>query len=494
MSHLAKHATEAELRTLLFADEESIASTRVAKHVENCALCQSTLHQLSVPANNEEDLCSTLRLALALQPESSNDDLLHSPVVPEIPLASPSHPEMLGRIGRYEIERKVGAGGMGVVFKAYDTELHRAVAIKVLAPHLARNGAARQRFDRESRAAAAVVHEHVVAIHNVESSGETPFLVMQYVSGESLQTRIERTGPLSAEQVLRIGIQAANGLAAAHAQGIVHRDVKPGNILLEEQVDRVLLTDFGLARAVDDASLTHTGVVAGTPHYMSPEQANGDQVDYRSDLFSLGAVLYFVATGHPPFRAERAMGVLHRICHSDHRPVWQVNAEIPDELSTTIDRLLAKKPSRRFASAEALQHALSQQLEKLQHRRTDWVADLLSRGKRHRRAIALMLGTTFLLVMAPMVQYWGSRGSNGNASQTQLLTPSTENAEMMSQTPEIDSADFQREVELMTHAFDALEQFPQHTVTPAFPTRWQSELSELQQQIEHLEQQIDQYP
>lgn len=494
MSHLTKHATEAELRTLLFADEESSDSTQIAEHVEHCAFCQSALHQLSVPADNEEDLCSTLRLALAFQPESANDDLPQSPMVSDIPLASPSHPEMLGRIGRYEIERKVGAGGMGVVFKAYDTDLHRAVAIKVLAPHLARNGAARQRFDRESRAAAAVVHEHVVAIHNVESAGETPFLVMQYVSGESLQTRIERTGPLSAEQVLRIGIQAASGLAAAHAQGIVHRDVKPGNILLEEQVDRVLLTDFGLARAVDDASLTHTGVVAGTPHYMSPEQANGDQVDYRSDLFSLGAVLYFVATGHPPFRAERAMGVLHRICHSDHRPVWQVNAEIPDELSTTIDRLLAKKPSRRFASAETLQQALSQQLEKLQHRRSDWLADLISSGKRHRRALALMLSAAVLFVLAPVVQYGDLWRSNRNSLQNQPKPASNENAEALSRTPESDTADFLREVEQITHSLDALEHYPQHTVEPSFPTLWQSELSEIQQQVDRLQQQIDQYP
>ena len=150
---------------------------------------------------------------------------------------------------------------------------------------------------------------------------------MQYVPGRSLQARVDEDGPLAVEEILRIGMQAAAGLAAAHAQGLVHRDVKPSNILLEETVERAVLTDFGLARAIDDASLTHTGVLAGTPHYMSPEQATGAAIDHRSDLFSLGAVLYFMATGHPPFRADGALAVLHRICHEEHRPVWQTNKD-----------------------------------------------------------------------------------------------------------------------------------------------------------------------
>jgi serine/threonine protein kinase len=281
-------------------------------------------------------------------------------------LSPPAHPEMLGQIGRYQIEHVIGAGGMGIVLKGFDTDLNRPVAIKVLAPHLAHSGAARQRFAREARAAAAVVHEHVVAIHNVESEHETPFLVIQYVPGRSLQERVEQEGPLTPEEILRIGMQAAAGLAAAHAQGVIHRDVKPGNILLENGVERALLTDFGLARVADDASLTHSGIVAGTPHYMSPEQARGDSADARSDLFGLGAVLYFMATGHPPFRAERAMAVLHRICHDRQRPVSQINPHIPAELADVIDRLLEKKPSRRFASANDVQQALTGVLQRLQ--------------------------------------------------------------------------------------------------------------------------------
>ena len=153
-------------------------------------------------------------------------------------------------------------------------------------------GAARSRFLREARAAAAVVHEHVVGVFAVAESAGLPFLVMEYVSGRSLQDRLDRDGPLSVTEVLRIGMQTAAGLAAAHAQGLVHRDVKPANILLENSVERVRLTDFGLARAAADAGLSHSGVVAGTPYYMAPEQARGDSTDHRADLFSLGSTLY----------------------------------------------------------------------------------------------------------------------------------------------------------------------------------------------------------
>ncbi|HND51778.1 MAG TPA: serine/threonine-protein kinase, partial [Pirellulaceae bacterium] len=258
------------------------------------------------------------------------------------------------------------AGGMGVVLKAFDTELNRPVAIKVLAPHLAASGAARQRFAREARAAAAVVHEHVVAIHNVESDGTLPFLVMQFVDGEPLQSRIDRLGMLDIATILRIARQTAAGLAAAHSQGLVHRDVKPGNILLVQDVDRALLTDFGLARAADDASLTHTGYHPGTPHYMSPEQARGELIDARSDLFSLGAVLYTMAVGRPPFRAETSFGVLRRITDTAPRAVRELNPQIPEWLAAIIDRLLEKDPAKRVESAARLAQLLESCLAHLQ--------------------------------------------------------------------------------------------------------------------------------
>jgi serine/threonine protein kinase len=389
MTNQLRHADDAELSQLVFGDDDRDEYRVTAAHVEACEECQIRLTKLATSAEFDSDvnrLLSSYPDATRLVPSREGAQRLDF-------LSPPSHPEMLGRLGRYEVERVIGSGGMGVVLKAFDTELNRPVAIKVLAQHLAPSGAARQRFAREAKAAAAVVHEHVVAIHNVESDSDVPFLVMQYVSGESLQARIDREGPLEAMELLRIGMQVAAGLAAAHQQGVIHRDVKPANILLENSVERVLLTDFGLARTVDDASLTYTGVVAGTPHYMSPEQASGEPTDQQTDLFSLGAVLYFTATGHPPFRAERAMGVLNRICHESHRPVWHVNNAIPDELSEIIDRLLEKRPARRFSSAAEVQAALSRLLAK-------WQQYGISPRRKPNKAAGRIVGAAGIAVIA----------------------------------------------------------------------------------------------
>jgi serine/threonine protein kinase len=411
---------DVRLEVLLFGEEQSTEFQNTATHVESCPACRDRLATLAGSDEEWAEVRDVLKdddADRALASHDGQNDVsrkgAHGPQAfaarsPRLDfLAPPSHPEMLGRLGRYEIEQTIGAGGMGIVLKAFDTELNRPVAIKVLAPHLAHSGAARQRFAREARAAAAVVHEHVVAIHNVESDGapdaaeagrDVPFLVMQYVPGRSLAERVEQDGPLEPAEILRIGSQAAAGLAAAHAQGVIHRDVKPANILLENGVERVLLTDFGLARAAEDASLTRSGIIAGTPHYMSPEQARGEAVDARSDLFSLGSVLYFMAAGHPPFRAEQAMAVLHRICHGRHRAVWEINSSIPDELADVIDRLLEKKPGRRFASATEAQQALAGALRRLQQGRSwpagRWLCRLRRRRGRFWIAAAVMAAAT----------------------------------------------------------------------------------------------------
>jgi len=266
-------------------------------------------------------------------------------------LAPTDDPRMLGRVGAYEIVGIVGSGGNGVVLKGFDAALNRSVAIKLLSPRLADSGAARRRFSREAQAAAAVVHDNVMAIHAVAETQGLPYLVMPYVRGPSLEKRLRGDGPLAVEEVLRVGMQVAAGLAAAHAQGLVHRDIKPANILLEEGVERVRITDFGLARAVDDASLTRSGVIAGTPQYMSPEQARGEPVDHRTDLFSLGCVLYAACTGRSPFRAETSYGVLRKICDSEPRDVRELNPAVPPWLWRMIGRLLAKDPSQRYGSA-----------------------------------------------------------------------------------------------------------------------------------------------
>jgi serine/threonine-protein kinase len=281
-------------------------------------------------------------------------------------LGTSDDPASLGRLGPYEVTELLGRGGFGVVLKAFDPMLGRAVAIKVLAPQLASSAAARGRFAREARAAAAVVHDHVVAIHAVDSWNRLPYLVMPYIAGQSLQERVDRDGPLDLKEVLRISIQTAQGLESAHAQGLVHRDVKPSNILLKNGVERVKLTDFGLARAVDDASLTQSGVVAGTPQYMSPEQARGEPVDHRSDLFSLGSVMYFMCAGHAPFRASSTPAVLRRVSDEQPRPVREIHPEVPAWLAEIIECLHAKNAGERFESAGEVAELLERNLAAVQ--------------------------------------------------------------------------------------------------------------------------------
>jgi serine/threonine-protein kinase len=266
-------------------------------------------------------------------------------------LSPTDDPRMLGRFGGYEIAGVIGCGGMGIVVKGLDVALNRYVAIKVLAPHLATSAPARQRFAREARAAAAVVHENVTAIHAVAEANGLPYLVMPYIRGSSLQKRLDAQGTFTTAEILRIGMQTAAALAAAHAQGLVHRDIKPANILLEDGVERLTITDFGLARAADDASLTRSGVIAGTPQFMSPEQARGEPLDARSDLFSLGSVLYTLCTGRPPFRAETAYGVLRRISDEPPRPIREINPDIPEWLASIVGKLHAKDPALRYQSA-----------------------------------------------------------------------------------------------------------------------------------------------
>src|SRR5262245_17605234 len=321
-------------------------------------------------------------------------------------LATSSRPGSLGRLGHYEVTEVVGRGGMGMVLKAFDQKLQRVVAVKVLAPALASSGTARQRFVREAQAAAAVAHDHVIDIHAVEDAGPVPYLVMQFIDGVTLEEKVRREGVLPVKEVLRIALQAALGLAAAHKQGLIHRDVKPGNIMLENGIQRVRLTDFGLARAADDASLTQSGVIAGTPMFMSPEQARGEHVDHRSDLFSLGSVLYLMCAGRPPFRAETTMGVLKRVCEDTPRPLREVNPDIPDWLCAIVAKLHAKDPAQRFQSAVEVAELLGQHLAHLQQ------PGLVSRpatveapGRAKSRKAPILAAAALLLAVVALTTY-----------------------------------------------------------------------------------------
>jgi len=265
----------------------------------------------------------------------------------------------LGRLAHFEVMGVLGRGAFGVVLKAFDTPLRRYVAIKVLNPDLPPDCPSRRRFVREARTAAAVRHPHIVGIHGV-GENPYPYLVMEFVPGRTLQDMLDESGPLPIHDVLRYGHQMATGLAAAHAKGVIHRDVKPANILVEHQGERrARITDFGLARAVDDTSLTQSGIILGTPLYMSPEQVRGDALDQRVDLFSLGSVLYALCSGHPPFAAPTAAAVLKRVADEPAAPLHSHRADVPDALARLISDLHQKWPADRPQTAREVADRLA---------------------------------------------------------------------------------------------------------------------------------------
>ena len=281
-------------------------------------------------------------------------------------LAPPTKPGSIGSLGHFEVLQVLGHGGFGIVFRAFDEKLHRHVAIKVMNPQLAVTSPPRKRFIREARAVAALKHDNIVQVYGVEEQA-IPYLVMEFVEGQTLQQKLDGTGPLELAELLHLARQMASGLAAAHEKGLIHRDIKPGNILIERGSEqKVKITDFGLARAADDASMTRTGIISGTPLYMSPEQAQGKPLDARSDLFSLGSVLYQMACGRPPFRAPNTIAVLLRVVEDTPRDMREVIPELPEWLVAIVMKLLEKDPAQRFQSAKELADLLGRCHNELQ--------------------------------------------------------------------------------------------------------------------------------
>ena len=268
----------------------------------------------------------------------------------------------IGRLGRYRILRVLGAGGMGVVLEGEDPALKRRVALKVMQPRFASDVEARARFLREAEATARLEHEHIVTIHEVaeDPHRSVAYLAMQLLKGEPLDARLKREGHLSPAECARIGREVAEGLAVAHAAGLIHRDVKPANVWLDQR-GKVKLLDFGLARPAEgESELSDSGQVVGTPAYMSPQQARAEHVDYRTDLFSLGVVLYRMATGEQPFRGPTVMAVLTSLAVDHPPPPREVNPAVPPALSDLIMRLLAKDPADRPASARVVADELGE--------------------------------------------------------------------------------------------------------------------------------------
>ncbi|HXY20079.1 MAG TPA: serine/threonine-protein kinase [Gemmatimonadales bacterium] len=251
--------------------------------------------------------------------------------------------------GRYSIERELGRGGMGIVLLARDVALDRLVAIKLLPPHLAASVESRDRFLREARTAAGLSHPNIVPIHAVEQAGDLVFFVMGFVDGETLRERVERAGPLSPRLAMKVMQEVAWALAYAHQRGVIHRDVKPDNIMIERATDRALVTDFGIAvRGAGGGS----GEVMGTARYMSPEQALGEPVDARSDLYSLGATMFFALAGRPPFEAANLPAIITQQVSTPAPRLATVRAEVPARLADLVDRCLQKAPADRVQSGD----------------------------------------------------------------------------------------------------------------------------------------------
>jgi serine/threonine protein kinase len=352
------------LSEILHDTLDGARQTAVTRHLDQCAYCREQLEQLTADAQWWGSARQTLR-ELQVETPGTLSSQNHSSPTSHARVAAQEHPHwvlgllqpsdnprMLGALDGLHIEAVIGQGGMGVVLKARDEKLQRFLAVKLLSPMLAGSGAARERFFREARAAAAVMHPNIVPIYAVSTERALPYLVMPYVQGGNLQSLLDADGPLAVERSLSIGLQVAEGLAAAHRQGIVHRDIKPANLMLDEGGFRILITDFGLARALDDATLTGSGMLAGTPQYMSPEQARGALVDHRSDIYSLGAVLYALATGRPPVRGNSTLDILRRIHEESPKSIVEVNESYPMWYERLVRWLMAPQPTDRPQSAE----------------------------------------------------------------------------------------------------------------------------------------------
>jgi len=348
-------------------------------------------------------------------------------------LSQSTRPDSLGRIGHYEVLQILGKGGFGIVFRAFDDVLQRVVAVKVMAPQLAATSPARKRFLREARTSAAVRHENVVQVYEV-AEHPLPYLAMEFIPGETLQERLNRIGPLEVAEVVRIGRQIAEGLAAAHATDLVHRDIKPSNILLESGQLKAKLTDFGLARAADDASISQSGIIAGTPMYMAPEQALGHKLDQRADLFSLGSVFYQMVSGRPPFRANGTVAVLKRVAEDTPRDIREIIPEVPQWLCKVIAKLHEKNPDQRFQSAREVADVLADCEQQLKlhgtlkdYSRIPGGAPTVTRSRFRRRlkwaaaAIVLVLAVAGSIYAAPFVL-----GYVNDEAKVTLANPSAE--------------------------------------------------------------------
>jgi serine/threonine protein kinase len=261
----------------------------------------------------------------------------------------------------YKVDRMIGEGGFGRVYAATDVRLGREVAIKVIRPDLAGARAFLDRFRKEGTALAKFRHPGIVPIYDIRESGELIYYVMPLIQGDTLRAKLDQRGKLSPKETQRILIELCDCLAATHRAGIVHRDIKPDNVILEGMLGSALLMDFGIAKSVEDYTATISGMMMGTPTYMSPEQASGDEmIDHRSDIYSLGVLAYHMLTGKPPFVGRTAHQVIAAHMSDTAVPIRRLNPSVPKSLADAVERCLEKSPERRFQNAMQLSEVLQQ--------------------------------------------------------------------------------------------------------------------------------------